>query len=163
MKVLEYLDQASAKYETMHHGPTFTAQEMAAEEHVPGMNVAKPVVVKANGEYYMCVLPACCKVDFDALKSQLGTSRIDLVTESEMARLFPDCELGAEPPLGSLYGLVTIMDQTLEEDDYIVFQSGTHEEAVKMALDEYKRLTTPRVLSFSCHLTRSSGDAHRYK
>jgi Ala-tRNA(Pro) deacylase len=153
MKVVDYLEEVSAKYEVMQHSPAFTAQEMAAEEHVPGMNVAKPVVIKADDEYYMCVLPACCKVDFDALKEQLGARRVDLVTEGEMAKLFPDCELGAEPPLGSLYGLMTIMDVSLDEDDYIVFQGGTHEEAVKMALDEYKRLTSPRILDFSCHMS----------
>ena len=153
MKVVDYLEEVSAKYEIMQHSPAFTAQEMAAEEHVPGMNVAKPVVIKADDEYYMCVLPECCKVDFDALKEQLGARRIDLVTEGEMAKLFPDCELGAEPPLGGLYGLMTIMDLSLDEDDYIVFQCGTHEQAVRMALDEYKRLTSPRILDFSCQIS----------
>jgi len=153
MKVVDYLEKVSATYEIMQHSPSFTAQEMAAEEHVPGMNVAKPVVIKADDEYYMCVLPACCKVDFDALKKQLGVRRLDLITEGEMAKLFPDCELGAEPPLGTLYGLMTIMDLSLNEDDYIVFQGGTHEQAVRMALDEYKRLISPRILDFSCHMS----------
>ena len=67
MEVLEFLDKVSARYEVSQHRPTFTAQQMAAEEHVPGMQVAKPVIIKADEEYYMCVLPACCKVDLDAL------------------------------------------------------------------------------------------------
>lgn len=153
MKVLEFLDNASVKYEVSQHRPTFTAQQMAAEEHVPGMQVAKPVVIKADDQFYLCVLPACCKIDLDALKSQLGASQLDLADETEMVVLFPDCEVGAEPPLGRLYGLTTLMDKTLETDDFIVFQAGTHANAVKMEMAEYKKLISPRLLSFSYHQT----------
>ena len=149
MKVIEFLDSVSAKYEVMQHRPTFTAQQMAAAEHVPGINVAKPVVVKADEEYYMCVLPACYKVDLDALKRQLGAGKVELADESEMAKLFGGCELGAEPPFGGLYGLLTLVDKTLEADEYIVFQGGTHDSAVKMKMNEYKRIANARLLSFS--------------
>jgi Ala-tRNA(Pro) deacylase len=116
---------------------------MAEAEHVPGMEIAKPVLIKADGEYYMCVLPACYKVDLNVLKKHLGLKQIELVHESEMTKLFGDCELGAEPPFGNLYGLVTFMDKTLETNEHIVFQSGTHEQAVRTAMAEYKRLVTP--------------------
>lgn len=151
MKVIEFLDKSSAKYEVSHHRSVFTAQQMAAEEHVPGMNVAKPVIVNVDGEHFMCVLPACCKVDLDALKRQLGAENIKLADENEMAKLFPDCALGAEPPFGNLYGLITLMDDTLEEDEFIVFQSGTHEDAIKMDTQEFKKLVQPRMMSFSYH------------
>ena len=153
MRAIEFLDSLSAKYEVMQHRPTFTAQQMAAEEHVPGRNVAKPVAIKADGEYYLCVLPACYKVDLDALKGQLGAGKIELADESEMAKLFGDCELGAEPPFGGLYGLLTLVDKTLEADEYIVFQGGTHDSAVKMEMAEYKRIANPRILSFSYSTT----------
>ncbi len=149
MKLIEFLDKSSAKYEVTQHRPAFSAQQMAAAEHVPGMEVAKPVVIKADGEYYMCVLPACCKVDLDVLKKHLGVGQIELARESEMAKLFSDCELGAEPPFGNLYGLLTFMDKTLEMDEHIVFQGGTHQQAIRMAMAEYKRLVGPRILSFS--------------
>lgn len=151
MKVVDFLEEASASYEITQHRPTFTAQQMAAEEHVPGMAVAKPVIVKADQTYYMCVLPACCKIDLDALKSHLGVGQIQLADESEMARLFPDSALGAEPPFGSLYDLETIMDKTLQADEYIVFQGGNHEQAIRMDMDEYLRLAQPKVLAFSYH------------
>ena len=151
MKVLEFLDSNSARYEVTEHRPTFSAQQMAAQEHVPGINVAKPVVVKADNDYVMCVLPACCKVDLDALKRQLAVGEVALADESEMAKLFTDCQLGAEPPFGGLYGLATIMDKTLDQDEYIVFQGGTHERAIKMAMDDYKALAEPGILSFSYH------------
>lgn len=151
MKVIDFLEDVSARYEVTQHRPTFTAQQMAAEEHVSGMAVAKPVVIRAGDCYYMCVLPACCKIDLDVLKDQLGVEEVTLADEGEMAKLFPDSALGAEPPFGSLYDLETIMDKTLEADDYIVFQGGTHEQAIKMDMDEYRRIAVPKVLSFSYH------------
>ncbi len=149
MKVVEFLETNSAKYEVTRHQPTYSAQQMAAAEHVSGMEVAKPVVVKADDTYYMCVLPACRKVDLDTLKQELRADHLALAGEDEMSKLFADCELGAEPPFGNLYGLETLMDESLEADDHIVFQAGTHEQAIKMATLDYKELVSPRVLSFS--------------
>ncbi len=151
MKVVEFLDSKGVHYEMSQHRPTFTAQQMAAEEHVPGMAVAKPVVVKADTTYYLCVLPACCKIDFDALKRALKADAVVLADEDELAKLFDDCTLGSEPPFGHLYGLETLMDAALDEDTFIVFQAGTHELAIRMDLDDYKKLAQPRVLRYSYH------------
>ena len=151
MKVIEFLDSKGVHYETSQHRPAFTAQQMAAEEKVKGMAVAKPVVVKADNTFYLCVLPACCKIDFDALKKALGVEQVVLADEEEIAKIFDDCTLGAEPPFGHLYGLETLMDQTLEQDSFIVFQAGTHELAIRMDLDDYKKLAQPRILNFSYH------------
>lgn len=152
MNVVEFLDSKGIRYEMSQHRPTFTAQQMAAEEHVPGMNVAKPVVIRADEKYYMCVLPACCKIDTDALKKALGANKVNLADEDELARLFGDCALGAEPPFGQLYGLETLMDAALEKDPYVVFQAGTHEQAIRMSLGDYMKLAQPRVLKFSYHM-----------
>ncbi len=149
MKVVEFLETNSAKYEVTQHQPTYSAQQMAAAEHVSGREVAKPVLIKADGKYYMCVLPACCKVDLDTLKKDLGAAHLALAGEDEMSKLFADCELGAEPPFGNLYGLETLMDENLEADEHIVFQAGTHEQAIRMATLDYKELVSPRVLRFS--------------
>ena len=149
MKVVEFLETNSAKYEVTRHQPTYSAQQMAAAEHVSGREVAKPVLIKADGQYYMCVLPACHKVDLDALKQDLGADQVALAGEDEMSKLFADCELGAEPPFGNLYGLETLMDENLQKDEYIVFQGGTHEQAIRMAVLDYKELVSPRVLRFS--------------
>ena len=153
MNVLEFLEETGTGYDVLEHRATFTAQHMASEEHVSGMEVAKPVIVKAEDMYYMCVLPACCKIDFDALKDQLGVKKLDLAEEKEMARLFPDCSLGAEPPFGNLYNMPTLMDKTIESDEQIVFQSGSHEQAVRMSMADYKNLVHPTVLSFSYHVS----------
>jgi len=149
MSVIQLLNNSGVKYEVLHHNPAYTAQKMAAEEKEPGKYVAKPVVVKADGKFVMCVLPAHLKVDFDKLKKQLSVSKVILADESELAEQCKDCETGAEPPFGNLYNMETVMDRTLEEDDHILFQAGSHEEAIKMGLSDYKRLAKPRILEFS--------------
>jgi len=151
MELSDYLDSSGIDYEITEHPPVFTAQQMAAVEHEPGRFVAKPVIVRVDGEYMMCVLSACYKIDLGALKSQLGAESVELVDESEMGEMFPDCELGAEPPFGNLYDLPTIMDKALEKDDHITFQGGSHETAVRMLMADYRSLVEPKVLDFSYH------------
>ena len=151
MGVIELLDEAGVKYELTEHKPTFSAQTMAAVEHEPGKFVAKPVIVKVDGEYMMCVLAACDKIDLHALKSGLAAKSVELAGESEIGKLCADCELGAEPPLGNLYDMPTIMDEALEKDDHILFQAGSHEKAIRMNMADYKQIVQPRVLDFSYH------------
>ena len=153
MRVIELLDKSEVRYEVTEHPPAFTAQQVAAVEHEPGKYVAKPVIVKADGKYMMCVLSACYKIDLGALKSQLGAKSVELAQEKETGKIFDDCELGAEPPFGNLYDLPTIMDKVLEKDDHITFQAGTHEKAIRMSMDDYKKLVEPNVLEFSYHMT----------
>jgi Ala-tRNA(Pro) deacylase len=152
MPVLEYLKKAGIQYEVKEHKPTFSAQQMAAAEHEPGKFVAKPVVVKVDGKFIMCVLAACYKVDLRALKDQLGAKSVELAEEEEVGRIFGDCELGAEPPFGNLYDIPTIMDKALEQDDHIVFQAGSHDKAIRIKMDDYRKLANPKVLEFSYHL-----------
>jgi len=152
VNITQYLDQQGVNYQACSHRPTFTAQQMAAEEHVSGMYVAKPVIVQADNQYYMCVLPACCKVDLSQFAQQIGAEDVRLADEKEMAKLFPECELGAEPPFGNLFGLTTIMDDSLAADEYLLFQAGQHDRAIRLDMDVYKKLVTPRILNFSYHL-----------
>ena len=149
MQILEYLEKAGVDCEVKEHKPTFSAQQMAATEHEPGKFVAKPVIVRADGKYVMCVLPACRKIDLQALKKQLGAKSVELVEEEEVGRLFGDCELGAEPPFGNLYDMPTIIDKSLEDDDHIVFQAGSHDKAIMIKMADYRNLVKPRVLEFS--------------
>ena len=153
MGLIEFLDKSGVNYEVSKHQPTFTAQQMAAEEHEPGKYVAKPVVVKVDSDYVMCVVPACYNIDLKVLKSQLKAKSVELAKEKDMGKIFGDCELGAQPPFGNLYDLPTIIDKTLEEDDHITFQGGTHEKAIRMSMDDYRKLVSPKVLQFSYHVT----------
>ena len=153
MRVIKFLDDSAVPYDVTDHAPTFTAQQRAAAEHEPGRYVAKPVIVKVDGKYMMCVLAACSKIDLGALKNQLGAKHVELALEKEIGEMFDDCELGAEPPFGNLYDLPVIMDKALEKDDHIVFQAGTHSQAIQMSMDDYRKLVKPKVLEFSYHMT----------
>jgi Ala-tRNA(Pro) deacylase len=126
---------------------------MAAVEHESGRYVAKPVIMKVDDHYLMCVLPASHRVDVAKLRHELDAQSAELAEEGEIAWLFPDCELGAEPPFGSLYELPTVMDRTLENDDHILFQAGTHEEGIRMRMADYRRLVNPPVLDFGYRLS----------
>ena len=148
MEVKEFLRKSGARYETLKHTPVFSSQKMAQVEHEPGRFVAKPVIVKADGRFLMCVLPASRHVNLAKLKSQLAAGYVELAQEGEIADLFQDCDVGAEPPFGTLYKLPTVMDRVLEKDDHVVFQAGTHEDAIRMSMADYQRLAHPRVLDF---------------
>jgi len=146
---IDWVIRIGSRYEVTKHEPTYTAQNLAAAEHEPGKFVAKPVIVKADDKYVMCVLAAPNKIDFKALKKQLGAKSVTLADEKEIGRLFPDCALGAEPPFGNLHDLPTVMDKSLEADDHIAFQAGSYEQAIRMSMDDYRKLVDPKVLEFS--------------
>ena len=148
MKLQSILDDMGVNYRVSHHPTVYTAQMLAEAEHVPGRKVIKPVVVQADGEFVMCALPACYRVDIEELKDQLQAQDVRLVEEPKLTELFPDCELGAAPPIGRLYGMTTLMDESLIADDRVTFQAGTHDAAVTMSLAEYRRVAQPEVAHF---------------
>ena len=152
MQVREFLNNSSVNYEVLDHVPVFTAQQIAAIEHEPGKFVAKPVIVNADGKHIMCVLAACCKIDLGSLKKQLGAQKVELADEKEIGEIFDDCELGAEPPFGNLYNLPVIIDKMLASDDHILFQAGTHQQAIRLGMKDYKKLVEPSVMDFSYHM-----------
>lgn len=145
MKIFDYLDQYRADYSVSEHEPAYSAQVVAAEEHERGQYVAKPVIIKSGDGYVMCVLAAPHKVVFDKLRDYLGTQDVRMASEDEIRGLFPDCEDGAEPPFGSLYGVRTIMDQALGCDDHIMFQAGSHDRAIHMRMEDYLTLAQPEI------------------
>jgi len=148
MNLQSYLDQMGISYHLFRHPTAYTAQDLAAIEHISGRKVIKPVVVQADGQFVMCALPACYRVDLNELRQQLQASEIRLADEFKLRELFPDCELGAEPPVGRLYGMSTLMDESLVADDRVMFQAGTHCDAVIMTLAEYRRLAQPEMAHF---------------
>ena len=152
MKTDQYLREQGVAFEHHTHSPVYTAQELAAEEHVPGRDVAKTVIVKADGRYVMCVLPACYKLDLAKVGEALDSQRCRLAEESEMAELFPDSEIGAEPPFGNLYDMPTLVDEHLAAESRILFPAGSHRDAIEMGYDDYARLVGPRVADVSVHV-----------
>lgn len=150
-KLREFLDSETVKYTVTSHSLAYTAQEIAACAHVPGQELAKTVMIKVNGKMAMAVLPAPKQIHFDHLKTALGAQTVDMATEDEFKKLFPDCEVGAMPPFGNLYGLDVYLDQALAEDEEIAFNAGSHTELVKMPYKDFERLAQPKVLDFSRH------------
>ena len=151
-KVKKFLDKEHIGYQILEHSLAYTAMEIAGTQHVPGKQMIKSVIVKADGKFIMCVLPAIHLVDFKKLKKITKAKELDLAQETEVGKLFPEFELGAEPPFGQLYGLTVYVDKMLQENDEIVFNAGTHTDMVKMKYQDFLRLTKPIVADFGTHI-----------
>jgi Ala-tRNA(Pro) deacylase len=141
-RVREYLISHGVDYEIEQHPRAFTAQEVAAAEHVSGRKFAKPVIVNADGRLIMIVLPANRLLDLEKVKAMLGADDVRLAREEEFAPIFDDCERGAEPPFGNLYGLPTIVDVDLTTEE-VVFNAGSHTETMKLPTLKYLGLVHP--------------------
>lgn len=150
MNVQTYLERNGIAYELHVHPRTYTAQGLAHAEHVSGYQIAKPVVVKSKSGFAMCVLPAPRHLDLRAAGEVLQ-EEVRLATEAEMASLFPDCDLGAQPPIGPMFNLKTIMDSGLREDDHLIMQAGTHTEAVRVRRTDWEKLCSPLVANITSH------------
>jgi Ala-tRNA(Pro) deacylase len=148
-KLKEYLDKNGIKYISIQHSPAYTSQEIAAQTHIPGKLLAKTVIVKVEGKMVMFVLPANRKVILPELRSALDAEKVTLATEEEFKELFPDCELGAMPPFGNLYGMEVFVSPELSQEQEIAFNAGTHTELIKMAYKDFERLVQPKVVSFT--------------
>ena len=148
-RVTDFLIQHQVPYLQIHHSPDFTSQETAAHTKTPGREFAKTVVLRIDNDFGLAVLPAPHRIDFEALRRWLNAQDIRLATEEEMRSLFPDCEVGAEPPLGGLYELPVYVSPVLARDEEITFNAGSHEEAIRMKYDDFARLTRPSIIHFS--------------
>jgi Ala-tRNA(Pro) deacylase len=153
-KLKEFLDRYHTKYVCISHSPAYTAQEIAASVHIPGQEVAKTVIVKLDGELAMAVLPASSRLDLSLLKEASGARQVGLASEPEFKNLFPDCEIGAMPPFGNLYGLSVYVAEDLTDDAEIAFNAGTHSELIRMAYSDFERLVEPAVVRVSATATR---------
>ena len=151
-KLKDFLDRSSVKYVSITHSKAYTAQEIAAMAHVPGKALAKTVLVWVDDTMSMAVLPASYRVDKEQLREALRVDFVDLANEWEFRDRFPDCELGAMPPFGNLYGLDVYVAETLAEDEEIAFNAGTHTELIRMMYGDFERLVKPKVVRFSQHV-----------
>jgi len=145
-KLKDHLDGEQIKYVTISHSPAFTAMEVAESAHVPGRALAKTVMVKLDGRMAMAVLPSTRKVDLNLLRESAGAEEAKLATEAEFKSLFPDCETGAMPPFGNLYGMEVYVSPNLAADDQIAFNAGSHTELMRLAYQDFDRLVKPRVV-----------------
>ena len=145
----ELLEKSHVSYATVAHPPAYTAQEIAASAHVPGKEMVKTVMVKINGRMAMLVLPSTRKVVLYELREMLGSDDVTFASENEFRDLFPDCEPGAMPPFGNLYGVDVYVAPSLAEDKEIAFNAGSHTELMRVAYADFARLVHPHVLAFT--------------
>lgn len=148
-KLKQYLDENHVGYITISHSKAYTAQEIASMAHIPGKEFAKTVIIKINERMAMAVLPASYKVDFNMLADLLGVKKVSLASEKEFAATFPECETGAMPPFGNLYGMDVYVAESLMEDDQITFNACSHTELMRVKIKDFGRLVNPKVLKFS--------------
>ncbi|GJL61584.1 aminoacyl-tRNA deacylase [Candidatus Nitrospira salsa] len=147
-KLKEYLESQKVPYQVLPHTEVYTSLETAQSLHVPGKDLAKVTMVNVDDKLVMTVLPSTWKVDLHRLKEVFGAKDVRLASEGEFKDLFPDCEVGAMPPFGNLYGLKVYVDHSLTEDEEIVFDGGTHQEGVKMRYKDFAAHVNPVVETF---------------
>jgi len=145
----QFLQDQHVAYSVLHHRAAYTAQEEAAVAHVPGRQWAKTVACIADDRPVLAVVPATSFVDFDRLRQVAGARQVRLAAEREFERLYPDCETGAMPPLGPLYGQPVYVDRRLTDAGEITFDGGSHREAVTMKYDDFARAVQPTIGDFA--------------
>jgi Ala-tRNA(Pro) deacylase len=148
-KLKAFLDRNGTEYETITHSPTYTAPETAQSAHVSGRDFAKTVIVEMGSGMAMVVLPADRKIVLSDLREMLADQELRLASEEDFVERFPDCEAGAMPPFGNLYGLPVYVARSLADEPEIAFNAGTHHDVIKMKYADFERLVQPTVLEFA--------------
>jgi len=148
-KLKAFLDANRVKYVTITHSTAYTAQEIAASAHVRGKEMAKTVIVRIDGKLAMAVLPAAQKVDIPRLREAAGAKSVEIASEQDFRGAFPECELGAMPPFGNLYGMDVYVAPRLTQDEEIVFNAGSHTELIRLLYKDFERLVKPKIVSLS--------------
>ncbi|MCW9013415.1 MAG: YbaK/EbsC family protein [Gammaproteobacteria bacterium] len=142
----DFLDNNDIKYISIQHSLAFTAVDIAKSAHIPSKEMAKTVIIKIDDQLAMAVVPANYKVNLDRLKEALNSDSIELATEPEFTKRFPDCEVGAMPPFGNLYDMDVYVAESLSEDENITFNAGSHSEVMQMNYKDYESLVQPKFI-----------------
>jgi len=151
MRLRELLDIGGVVYQHHKHPTAYTARQTAKSVHVPETEMVKTLIVNADGLLRMAVVPADCMLDLKHMKFITRSENIRLATETELSEAFPDCELGAMPPFGSLFGLPVYCDVRLENNDFVEFNAGTHSDTIRMDFLDFKRLASPTMTDIVDH------------
>jgi Ala-tRNA(Pro) deacylase len=146
LTIKQYLDEHDVPFVTVTHAYGVTAQQTAERAHVSGKRFGKTVVLRRDGKYFFALLPANESIDLAALGKELGGG-VDLASESELRALFPDCELGAMPPLGGLYGLPVVADACLAAARTFAVNGGTHTDLIELRWEDFAKAEHPRLVS----------------
>lgn len=143
-----HLDREHVHYDVLPRPETSRAVPAAKKLRPLEKEMAKVVIVKVDEQFVTTVLPASRRVDLHRLRKLFMTRHVRFANDEELARLFPDCELGAMPPFGTLYGLPVYVDRSLTHDEEIIFEAGTHSDAIRMRYWDFAALVFPVVTEF---------------
>ncbi len=154
-KLKDFLERNEIKYELIHHPTTYTAQLTATSSHVKPEELAKVVMVNRDGVLAMAVVPATRRVDLTALHIASGAGSLRLASELEFKQQFPDCDAGAMPPFGNIYGMEVFVDEGLVKNARIAFNAGSHDEVMRLAYEDFACTVQPKVLSFATTAERA--------
>jgi Ala-tRNA(Pro) deacylase len=146
-RLKELFDDAKVSYEVYNHPLAYTAQEIAARQHFSGKEMAKVVMLEVDDRLIMGVIPGSQKINLNTVKASLGAKQVRLATEDEFISRFPECEVGAMPPFGHLFGVPVLVDPALEKDDVIYFNAGNHVQTVRLSYKDFARLVKPQIAS----------------
>ena len=144
-RLKELFDDAKVSYEVYNHPLAYTAQEIAARQHFSGKEMAKVVMLEVDDRLMMGVIPGSQKINLNTVKASLGAKQVRLATEDEFISRFPECEVGAMPPFGHLFGVPVLVDPALEKDDVIYFNAGNHVQTVRLSYKDFARLVKPQI------------------
>jgi Ala-tRNA(Pro) deacylase len=145
-KLKELFDEAKVSYEVYNHPLAYTAQEIAQRQHFSGDQMAKVVMLEVDKRLVMAVVTASQKVHLMTVRASLGAAEVRLATEDEFVSRFPDCEIGAMPPFGNLFGLPVYVDPAVTQDESIYFNAGNHVQTVRIRYDDFEKLAAPQVV-----------------
>lgn len=148
-RIRDFLDAQNVPYEAIHHSQAFTAQEVAHSLHISGKKCVKAVVAEGDNKTVIVVTPASHRLNLEELKSALKVNHLEMLVERELVAVFPDCDLGAVPPFGNLYGIEVWVDRTVASAEKVLFCAGTHEDCIRMRYSDFAKLTRPYLGHFS--------------
>jgi Ala-tRNA(Pro) deacylase len=155
-RLKELLDEAKVSYEIYNHPLAYTAQEIAAQQHFSGKEMAKVVMLEVDHRLIMGVVPGSRKLDLNTVKASLAAKEVRLATEDEFVSRFPECEIGAMPPFGNLFGLPVVADPALEKDEYIYFNAANHVQTVRITYRDFVQLVRPQIARLVEQRSRSA-------
>ena len=147
--LLRYLDSNKVEYRVKEHAPAYSAHDVAVSTLVSERELAKAILVSVDSRFWMTVLRTDHRVNTQMIKRAFGAKQVHLAHEEDLESFFPDCQIGAMPPLGNLYGLPVMVDESLAEDEEIVFNACTHTRVIRMKFKDFKELVKPVILQFA--------------
>ena len=150
-RLQEFLTEQQVDFHTVTHPHAFTAVQTAASAHIDSHAMAKTVMVRVDGKLAMAVLPSNEWLDIERLRAAAGAREVRLASEAEFRDRFPECEVGAMPPFGNLYGMEVYVADSMAEDERIAFNAGNHRELMWVRWRDFERLVHPHMAPMTRH------------